>query len=450
MRRTINGFADSGMGEAVMKDINRREFMMATTSALAFPSVLHGVATSSSQSEGQNGTMFEPWRHGYLDIHHISTGRGSSVFILCPDGTTMMIDAGAILSLPDSEMREKYLISPKPDGSRRPGEWIARYVERQMAAANRKEIDYFILTHFHVDHLGEVIPGNLTISPLSKHGDYQLSGLTDVAEAISIKTILDRNYPDYNYPVPLNSPVDQNYHAFLRSFTSLGGKVERIIPGSNRQIVLKQSPHEFPTFDVRNLAANGEVWTGVADQTRQYFPSLSLLQARQYPTENKCSLAVRLSYGKFDYFAAGDMEHDTEYGLVPWGDIETPVARVAGPVDVAAANHHGYVDACGPEWVRALSARAYIINSWSSDHPAMPGLHNMLSKAIYPGPRDVISTAMKPENAIAVKHIAEMRSTNGHVVIRVHPGGDSYDIFIRDNSDEENKVVAHIGPYTST
>jgi hypothetical protein len=285
---------------------------------------------------------------------------------------------------------------------------------------------------------------------LSKYGSYQLSGLTDVAETITIKTILDRNFPDYNYPALLNSPVDRNYHEFLRSFAGRGGKVERLIPGSNRQIVLNQNTNEFPTFEVRNLAANGEVWTGVADQTRQYFPALSLLQKDRYPSENKCSLAIRLSYGKFDYFSGGDMDHDIEYGLVPWGDIETAVARVAGPVDVAVANHHGYVDACGPEWVRALSARAYIINAWDSAHPAMPSLNNMLSKALYPGPRDVISTAMKPENAIAVKHIAEMRSTNGHVVVRVHPGGESYDIFIRDNEDEENKVITHIGPYTST
>ena len=34
------------------------------------------------------------WEKGYLDIHHINTGRGNCTFLIFPDGTTMMIDAG--------------------------------------------------------------------------------------------------------------------------------------------------------------------------------------------------------------------------------------------------------------------------------------------------------------------------------------------------------------------
>ena len=34
------------------------------------------------------------WEKGYLDIHHLNTGRGSCAFIIMPDGTNMMIDAG--------------------------------------------------------------------------------------------------------------------------------------------------------------------------------------------------------------------------------------------------------------------------------------------------------------------------------------------------------------------
>ena len=34
------------------------------------------------------------WEKGYLDIHHINTGRGSCAFLILPDGTNMMIDAG--------------------------------------------------------------------------------------------------------------------------------------------------------------------------------------------------------------------------------------------------------------------------------------------------------------------------------------------------------------------
>ena len=30
------------------------------------------------------------WEKGYLDIHHINTGRGSCAFLILPDGTNMM------------------------------------------------------------------------------------------------------------------------------------------------------------------------------------------------------------------------------------------------------------------------------------------------------------------------------------------------------------------------
>ena len=34
------------------------------------------------------------WQEGYMDIHTIATGRGDATFIVMPDGTTLMIDAG--------------------------------------------------------------------------------------------------------------------------------------------------------------------------------------------------------------------------------------------------------------------------------------------------------------------------------------------------------------------
>ena len=93
-----------------------------------------------------------------------------------------MIDAGSILSHYEP-YRDKFLIDPRPNESLRPGQWIARYVQRCMAEAERKEIDYFLLTHFHEDHMGEVAPGNFSASPKSRFGNYQLGGLTDVARS---------------------------------------------------------------------------------------------------------------------------------------------------------------------------------------------------------------------------------------------------------------------------
>ena len=121
-----------------------------------------------------SGATLGPWAPGTLDIHHISTGRGSSALVLFPNGTTMLIDAGAHQVTARSRA---YVCDAKPNDSRRPGEWIGRYVLRQMRAAKRAELDAVVITHFHDDHL---------------------AGLADVAALVPVKRVIDRAYPDYS------------------------------------------------------------------------------------------------------------------------------------------------------------------------------------------------------------------------------------------------------------
>ena len=40
-----------------------------------------------------------PWQKGWMDIHTIAVGTGECTYVIMPDGTTMMIDAG-ILEIP--------------------------------------------------------------------------------------------------------------------------------------------------------------------------------------------------------------------------------------------------------------------------------------------------------------------------------------------------------------
>ena len=72
---------------------------------------------------GDAPARLEPWSTGTLDVHQISTGRGNAAFVVFPDGTTLLFDAGdAGDGIP--------LATALPDGTREPGEWIARYVQR--------------------------------------------------------------------------------------------------------------------------------------------------------------------------------------------------------------------------------------------------------------------------------------------------------------------------------
>lgn len=426
--------------------LDRRAFLSKAAASL--------IATQLSpillgQSDTTAHSTLPPWEPGYLYIHHISTGRGSCALLILPDATTMMIDAGSIISGLDPNF-DKFFIDPRPNASLRPGEWIARYAQQCLSQAGRDEIDYFLLTHFHEDHFGTVWAGKYDISPRSRFGPYQLGGVTDVAETIPIRRVIDRCYPDYSYPSPIPGPQFANYHAFIKSLPGRGGSAERFVPGSERQITLKRDPGRYPEFGIRNLASNGDVWTGVGEQTRAHFPPLKELKQEDYPTENKCSLAIRLRYGKFSYFSAGDEDHEQEYGRWPWGDIETVVARASGKVQVAVANHHGYMNACGADWVGALQPTAFVINAWDSAHPTMLSLANMLSHELYAGPHLVFSTATKPEADIAIRQMAEMASQNGHVIFRVPPSGNSFEVFVKDSSVPDGGVIAHFGSFQCT
>jgi hypothetical protein len=68
------------------------------------------------------GETLPPWTQGTLDIRQISTGRGNCALFVFPDGTSMLVDAGAI-----SGNNPRY-VAPRPDDSRSPGGWVVRYV----------------------------------------------------------------------------------------------------------------------------------------------------------------------------------------------------------------------------------------------------------------------------------------------------------------------------------
>ena len=394
----------------------------------------------SSLSAQQIGQYLPPWTPGTLDIHQINTGRGNSALLIFPDGTSMLIDAGDGGALPPRGT------PPRPSSTRGPGEWIARYARHMLRHDASPAIDYGYLTHFHDDHMGG--PG-----PNSKaaRGGYKLSGITEVAEHIPIRKMIDRGWPDYRYPAPLESASVGNYRQFLEWQSKHNGlQVERLKPGRNDQITLRRDPKKYPNFEVRNIAANGEIWTGVNNTTREHFPRLQDMRPEEHPTENMCSLAIRLSYGKFDYFSGGDMP-GARYESAPlWNDVETPVAQSVGPVEAMLLNHHGNRDSQNAFLLSAMRPQVFVISVWSSNHPGEDVLHRMFSTRLYPGPRDVFATNMLEANRLVIGPLLDrLKSSQGHILLRVDPGGDAFRVIILDDSGETFNVKAIHGPYQS-
>ncbi len=385
------------------------------------------------------GQPFPPWTEGYLDIHQINTGKGNSTLFVLPDGTSLMLDAGwggneGVRGTP-----------ARPNESRNAGEWIARYARHMLAFRPEPALDYALLTHFHGDHMGMLYPTAKTAK-----GGYKLTGITEVGEHLPIRKMLDRGWPDYAFPRPQTGAVMDNYRAFLKWQSEHGMKVERFVPGRNDQLVLR-SPAKYPSFEIRNVLANTEVWTGVANNTRQQFPPLASLQPDQYPEENPCSLGFRVSYGKFDYGTFGDIPGAVPDGAGPvWVDMETPVARAVGPLDAVILNHHGNRDSTNAFYWSSIRPQVVVIPVWSANHPGEDVLTRIYSQRLYPGPRDVFATNMTDVNrAVIGPNLDRLKSSQGHIVIRVEPGGASFRVIILDDAAETFNVKAVFGPYQS-
>ena len=388
------------------------------------------------------GEALPVWSDGMLDIHHINTGKGDSTFFILPDGTTMLVDAGVVNDEPP-------ITAPAwPDASRQPGEWIARYVQRFHPNGKSGVLDYAVLTHFHGDHIGE--PNES--SKLAGNGHYKLSGITEVAEHVKIRKLIDRGWPEYDYPSAWIQGSALNYRVFVDwQIKNKDMEIERFIPGRKDQIDLVIKPDNYPQFNLRNIASNGDLWTGSSDETRRIFPDLSTLPRNDWPDENMCSIVFNLSYGDFNYYTGGDLPGVADTGVPQWHDVETPVGKVVGPVDVHVVNHHGYPDVANSSFLESLKPRVNIISAWSPTHPGTRVMYRLLSERLYPGPRDVFITNLLPETKTVLgSWMLKFKSEQGHIVVRVFPGGAKYNVIILEDTSEEGIVKSIHGPYDAS
>jgi hypothetical protein len=386
------------------------------------------------------GQELSPWRPGTLEIHQISTGRGNSGLYIFPDGTTLLVDAG------ENSRKTARHTPDRPNDSRRAGEWIGRYILHALRHDARPRIDYVLLTHFHGDHMGDPSAD----SPAARSGAYKLTGLTQVAESVQFGTVLDRGWPEYNYPAPLQDSGTKNYQAFLKWQAANNGlTVERFAPGRKDQVRLLRDPGKYPDFQFRNVGANGEVWTGVGTSTRAHFPPLASVPRSDWPSENMCSTSFRLSYGKFDYFNGADNPGIPAPGYPAWHDIETPVAQAVGPVEAAILDHHGYIDSMNEFLIATLRPRVWTLSVWDSGHPTSAVWSRLQSTRLYPGPREVFATDLHPGVRAVISGIDRLAGDRGHIVIRVAEGGRTFQAIVVGDGDESHRVVKVAGPYES-
>ena len=410
---------------------------------------------SQAQQPSEIATPGQPlpaWQEGYLDLHHINTGRGNAAFYILPDGTSILFDAGE-LDPSDPRTTSKRNTPIRPDDSRKPYEWVVNYIRQ---VDKRDFIDYAVISHFHDDHFGAWYPS----IPLSADKKFALTGITGVGELLPIHTLLTR---DYNYPVSFDRALSQlprdnhyvktwdNYLAFVRDQSSKGMRMEFLKAGSRSQIRLLHHPAAYTGCYVQNVKSNGWIWTGKDSLTEQHFPPIDSADRKTWPDENPLSNVLVIHYGPFSYYTGGDCPGNVFPGDAAWRDVETPIARAVGQVDVATMDHHGNRDAVGEFLVKTLQPRVWIEQVWTADHPGHETLIRAISPYLYDGPRDLFATNMMEANELVIGPLIDRsyRSLQGHIVVRVLPGGKTYYIIILDDSQADLRVKEVFGPYTS-
>jgi hypothetical protein len=320
------------------------------------------------------------------------------------------------------------------------------------------KLDYVLITHFHGDHYGSTYPG----IPASKNGSYFLSGITGVGDKIPISTIIDRGY-DYPFDLKLKSKENPERFAFLINYWNFieyqkqhnNLQHQFFEVGSNKQFVLKYAVKEYPGFEIRNINANGIVWDKEkGNGTKTKMPDKKAIETgEEVPNENCMSCGILISYGKFKFYSGGDIPGtQPDYMEKPeWYDVESVVAPSIGEVDVTTANHHANRDAMTAYYLSVLKPRIIIQEVWSSDHPGHETLIRMTSKKIWPNERDLFATNMLDANRLVIGNLIDKsyKSTQGHIVLRVLPSGDTYYIYTLNHLNTIREVTGTYGPYRS-
>ena len=368
------------------------------------------------------GKPLPKWSEGELDIHAISTGRGECIFMILPDGTSIVADVGEF-----SREGTKYTnVLQRPNAETRPVQTYGDYIRHFNP---HQTIDYFNLSHFHMDHMGNAEPEY----ERCVEGDYLLTGVMALHHHVPYVEVIDRADGAYDSLAvkAMSVKVLNEYKKFLEHHTANGTiKASRFELGAVNQFALKHNAAAYPDFRIENVCSNGYVWDrgNVVDVYEGI---------RENIRENAASCGFVIRYGAFDFLTAGD--------IGDYHDLELRVAQAVGEVEAVKAHHHlSPHSMCLPS-VEVLRPQTIVATSfYNRDIQPDKSKFDYIAEhncALYCTSVGEEQLAADPES---YKKCAEV---SGHIVIRVAPGGDEYMVYSLDDTDSKYRVKNIFGPF---
>ena len=267
---------------------------------------------------------------GELQVHVLDVGQGDSILVISPEGKTVLVDAGE------------------------PGD--GKIVLGAMKQHGVNQIDLFIATHAHADHIGaadEVVRATTVrrvldsgVAPPQRASADGANNAANRAANTSMRR-RDRN---------ATLPTTKSYADFLEAVERGGAEFVRAEPGQ--------------TFDL----GGGAVITVLAP-IQPFFTKDQLRSGGNEPNAN--SVVARLDYGDFSMMLTGDAEAQTEDRLINQG------ARLQGKV--LKVGHHGSKYATSERFIQSVKPEVAVISNGERNrygHPSQEVLDRLRAAGV--------------------------------------------------------------------
>jgi len=300
-----------------------------------------------------------------LDVYFIDVEGGAATLIVTPSGESLLVDSGFPLQR-DAE----------------------RIIHVVRDVAKLKQIDHYLTTHWHRDHVG---------------------GIPMVAKVIPVK-----NFYDHGLPTAPAFDITPGYLELYRQ------------AAKNNSVALKAGDELHLRDTSVHLvinAANGLVIGEPAGAPQIKSCGADFKPIPEDRTDNANSLGFLMTYGPFKFYNGGDLTWNVENKLV------CP-ENLVGAVDVFQVNHHGADNSNNPALVRALNPRVAIIGNGprkGGDERTFTTLKEVPDLAIYQLHRNVRTSANAPADYVAND---EEFCRGEFIKLSVAPGGKSYSVSV--------------------
>jgi len=233
-----------------------------------------------------------------LSITFIDVEGGQATLFVTAGGESMLVDAGY------------------PGFNDRDADRIAAEARR----AGLTRIDFMVVTHYHLDHVG---------------------GVPALAARMPIRTFVD-----HGPSVEKGARPDALFESYLA--VRQKGRHMQVGPG-----------HRLPVsgLDARVVASGGEVITGPLVPAPSDNPLCrNFIPKDDDPGENARSVGMVIGYGRFRLLDLGDLTWNKEHSLA------CP-RNLVGPVDVYLTTHHGLASSGPAALVHAVRPRVAVMNN---------------------------------------------------------------------------------------